>query len=121
MPDGLRLVVGGQGQDQPHHRLEVSLQDLSGGDGVHLDPLGYHELEDPLQVLPHALEALWVVLDPRHLLASCIKTRVGFFLEHILQTFSTTGELWRSTYMYFAIIFSTTHRLRTSVSDKVLT
>ena len=68
MPDALWLVVCGQGQDQPHDGLQVALEDLLGRDLVHPDPLGRHELEDALQVLPHAVDGLGVVLDPGDLL-----------------------------------------------------
>ena len=67
--DALRLVVRRQGQDQSHDGLEVALQDLLGGDLVHPDPLGGHELEDPLQVLPHAVNRLGVVLNTRNFLS----------------------------------------------------
>ena len=66
----LRLVVGGQGQDQPHYRLQVALQDLPGADLVHPDLLGGHELQHPLQVLPHALQRLGMFNDPRDLFSS---------------------------------------------------
>ncbi len=69
VPDGLRLVVRRQRQDEPHDRLEVSLQDLPRGDLVHPDSLRSHELKDPLQVLSHPLQALGVVLNAGDLLA----------------------------------------------------
>ena len=69
VPDALRLVVGGESEDESHDSLEVALQDLPGGDLVHPDPLGRHELEDPLEVLAHALQGLGVVGDPSDLLA----------------------------------------------------
>ena len=65
----LRLVVSGEGEDEAHDGLQVPLQDLLGRDLMHPDPLGRHELQDALQVLPHAVDRLGVVLNPRDLLA----------------------------------------------------
>ena len=79
--DALRLVVRRQGQDQSHDGLEVALQDLLGGDLVHPDPLGGHELEDPLQVLPHAVDRLGVVLDAGDLLAGDDLDQLGQHLR----------------------------------------
>ena len=56
MLDGLGLVVRRQRQDEPHHGLQVPLQDLSGADLVHPDLLGGHELQNSLQIFSHSLQ-----------------------------------------------------------------
>ena len=66
---GLRLVVRGEGEDEPHHGLEVALEHLAAADLVHADLLGGHELQHPLQVLPHPLQRLGLGHDPRNLLS----------------------------------------------------
>lgn len=38
----------GQGQDDAHDALQVALGHLLAGDVCHADPLGRHELQDPL-------------------------------------------------------------------------
>ena len=66
----LRLVVRGEGKDEAHDGFEVALQHLLAGDGVHPDLLAGHELQHPLEVLPHPLQRLWLVDDPCDLLTS---------------------------------------------------
>ena len=67
----LRLVVRGKGKDEAHDGFEVSLQHLLARDGVHPDLLAGHELQHPLEVLPHPLQGLRLVDDPRDLFPSC--------------------------------------------------
>ena len=62
--------MGRQGQYEPHHRLEVSLEDLSAVDLVHADLLAGHELKHPVQVLPHPLQRLGLLNYSRNLLSS---------------------------------------------------
>ena len=64
------LVVSGQGQDQSHHRLEVTLEDLPATDLVHPDLLTGHELQHSVQVLPHPLQRFGLLNYPRNLLSS---------------------------------------------------
>ena len=65
-----RLVVGRQGQDEPHHRLEVPLEDLSAADLVHAHLLAGHELQHPVKVLPHPLQRLGLLNYSSNLLSS---------------------------------------------------
>ncbi len=70
VPDALRLVVGGQRQNESHDSFQVALQNLPGADLMHPDPFRRHKLENAFQVLTHPLKALGIVLDPHDLLSS---------------------------------------------------
>jgi hypothetical protein len=62
--------MSGQSEDQPHHGLQVPLEDLFRGDVMHSDPFSGHKLKNPIQVVAHALKRFGIVLDSGNLFAS---------------------------------------------------
>ena len=48
MAHALGLVVCGEGKDESHDGLQVTLEDLLGRDLMHPNPFGRHKLQDAL-------------------------------------------------------------------------
>ncbi len=58
-----RLEVSGQGQHEPHDRLQVAVDNLARRRRMHLDRAGVHEAQNALHILPVLVQALRLHVD----------------------------------------------------------